>query len=525
MNTPIPYRRFKEAIILLTVGGWFAFKGIILSDEYLYVEQARALAHGSFQLSPSAFSNRFGLLAPMAFFIHWLGDYPMVYVIWPFISLLLLVGVSFKILPKSWNWIFAFLLITNPVILNYSVDVSHDWVMTSFQTIAILLLFWLWQKGDIQSGFLQALTIVGCLMLAFLAKVAVIFILPFLLWLAWKVWDQEPLQNMGKQIILLGLVMIFIYLGLYYWQTGDPFYRWNGINGEHNISEWGYANADTRRLFLRATIYPLAFFIKAPGVGWPILLAGFIGIWNIRSEKTQEQQFALAYFWILLGLFWWGSSSLSSYNPMVLVDRMWLPLIPASYLVLCTYLNQQDWWRSKRFYSFTILLFLISAYAFFNIEDSFAASYQHVLIWVGLLVAVFYQNSEKSTMALILIGLQMGVSAKALMDQQPPPLLQEYEFVQSVQNQQEPSTIWADSLLIRMPGVHTNWNLPEQVELKVWDQIEFPLDGSKRHYLMLNERRRGIMDNYYGRPLPEIPVDTTHLIEEKRLLILELLPN
>ena len=210
---------------------------------------------------------------------------------------------------------------------------------------------------------------------------------------------------------------------------------------------------------------------------------------------------------------------------MVLVDRMWMPLIPASYLVLCTYLNQQDWCRSKWFYSFTIILFLISAYAFFKLEDPFSASYQHILIWVGLLIAVFYQNSEKSTMALILISLQIGVSAKALLDQQPPPLLQEYEFVQSVQNKQEPSTIWADSLLIRMPGVHTQWNIHDKVELKVWDQMEFPLDESKRHYLILNERRREIMDNYYERPLPEISIDTTHLIKEKKLLILELLPN
>ncbi|MEO1713685.1 MAG: hypothetical protein AAFU60_10185, partial [Bacteroidota bacterium] len=179
----------------------------------------------------------------------------------------------------------------------------------------------------------------------------------------------------------------------------------------------------------------------------------------------------------------------------------------------------------KWFYSFTVLLFLISAYAFFKIEEPFSGSYQHILIWVGLLIAVFYQHSEKSTMALILISLQIGVSAKALLDQQPSPLLQEYEFVQSIQNKPDPSTIWADSLLIRMPGVHTDWHLPEKVQLKVWDQIEFPLDESQKHYLILNERRREIMDNYYERPLPEIPVDTIHLLEEKKLLILELLPN
>jgi hypothetical protein len=65
----------KTILLLLGVPilAFFYHRGITLSDEYLYTLHAFQLSEGTFELSPSAFHNRFGMLVPMAILMKCLG--------------------------------------------------------------------------------------------------------------------------------------------------------------------------------------------------------------------------------------------------------------------------------------------------------------------------------------------------------------------------------------------------------------------------------------------------------------------
>lgn len=492
--------------LLLTLSAiWFlGFRGILLSDEYLYAEQAMHLSYGLFQISPSAFHNRFALLGPMAGLISAFGTNPKILVLWPFICLLLLLfSIRIMFSPKL-AWPLILLLATNPVIGYYSTDVSHDWVMTTFQTLAILILFRFYQsKNQPAWPYFSGFLIATCLFLAFLAKVSVVLVLPFLIWFGWKTITDRTAQKLDFSFLLSSIIFGLSFLAAYYHFTGDPLYRWHGIQGEHNISEWGYAQASFPQLLLRLTVHPLAFFIRDFGVGTPILLAAFLSLSSPSEATKPTRQFAKIYFLSLLILFCWGSSSFSSYNPMVLVDRMWLPLIPAAYLVLLTHSEKiKTWNESPLFKYYAIALAILAFVGNVVFPQQMEDAWQGGLFWLLLALLLFRQTLPN--LWILLLIAQLGFTIFMLAKNRQAPLLQEYRWVQSLEKDQK-TIIWTDSLLVRMPGVHTDWQQHESLEFRVWDQLELPLEHGKKHYLLINSRRAKIMTDYYQRPLPNLP--------------------
>ncbi|MCB0640720.1 MAG: glycosyltransferase family 39 protein, partial [Phaeodactylibacter sp.] len=307
---------------LLVIGLIGNYKGIALSDEYLYAEQAVALAHGYFEWTNSAFANRFGQLLPMALLVELLGPKPGTMVLWSSICLIALVLV-FRIwaqeaLEERAAWTAVFLLVLNPSLLFYGADVSHDLVMSAFSFFALYLLC-----RRIQPGWMAA-----CLAWAFLTKMAVLFLMPFFLWVAW--WDirRGRCIPFWRTTALLGLGFVIAFFGLYEVAQGDWLFRFRGIAQEHNISEWSYYQKSLSELWQRLTVGPAAFIAQSPGLGIPFVLAG-LWIFRFNPRKLDElPNFLFGFILSTLAVFWWGSTSLSSYNPMLLAERMWLVFIP-----------------------------------------------------------------------------------------------------------------------------------------------------------------------------------------------------
>ncbi|MDF1867977.1 MAG: hypothetical protein P1U70_24370, partial [Saprospiraceae bacterium] len=92
--------KYLPLLLILSLAAFLSFfnyRGIDFSDEYNYARNAWMISNGTFELSPSVFKNRFGLLIPMAGFVKLLGVEPFVFPIWSFIGFVILYSTQLKL--------------------------------------------------------------------------------------------------------------------------------------------------------------------------------------------------------------------------------------------------------------------------------------------------------------------------------------------------------------------------------------------------------------------------------------------
>ena len=134
------------------------YKGITLSDEYLYSAQAVALNNGTFEWTASAFANRFGQIIPMAGIVAILGPAAGNMVLWSSLCLIILFSTLYfwiKEATPTLLWPGILVLLLNPALLSWGADVSHDLTMAASSFAAIYLL---WKRQfPISNGRLSSL--------------------------------------------------------------------------------------------------------------------------------------------------------------------------------------------------------------------------------------------------------------------------------------------------------------------------------------------------------------------------------
>ena len=335
----------KHAAVLcwLLLALWAAlfYHGIALSDEYLYAFHAQEWLNGQLPQTPSPFAHRIGFVWPLAAVMYLFGGAPRLLILPATLAFVWLVwsvaraGSSGEsdFLSRSFPAA-AGLLALNPALLYLAADVSHDILMVAPATAAVMML---WKQRRGVYGALFSLL----LFWAFLSKESVVYLLPFLLWF----FVQSLRSGAGGQVhglhapsfvptrfwlwaIGMGLFLGFLYLGVYAWWKGDPFYRFAGM-AEHNLGPYSYHGKSLSEKLLRLSIYPLAFLLRSPGFG--ILLMPVLGVLaepGLRRQLWLKARFFAVWFFSLLAMHWLGSSSLKEWNPLTLDERMWLLLLP-----------------------------------------------------------------------------------------------------------------------------------------------------------------------------------------------------
>ncbi|MBL7777709.1 MAG: hypothetical protein JNK66_05340 [Chitinophagales bacterium] len=344
-------------------------QGFLLGDDYLGA--AHQLLNGNWDIHNNFWANRVGAYLPYSVGI-WLGGFGLWLNFITTAEFVVLLGFVYWVLRK-FNLPLAFVVccfLAFCSLLHQCAAVTQGDILTTFTANATVLLYFLFATGNNEQPKKQkwwGLVTSSCFFYSLLVKESVVFFMPVLLWYFIADVRQKKAKDYwlyfgAGSAVLVGLLM------LAYWiKTGDPLYRLHIVEAQPSSSDSNYAGHNKWLLFSRLTWQPLKFLIENFSFGCFLFLSLPQLILVKRDSPFEERFFAV---FQLLGLsFWWvGSQGFSTYNPVALVPRLWLPLvipmaINSAYFIL-KLLRQEVPANQKNILAFTVLLLLLASACF-----------------------------------------------------------------------------------------------------------------------------------------------------------------
>jgi hypothetical protein len=167
---------------------------------------------------------------------------------------------------------------------------------------------------------------------AFVTKETSMYIWPFfgLLMFVECLQQTKSARKFFAGILLSGLLCFTCYFVIYYFYTGDAFYRFNSIMANHYTHPESYFDKPFSHLLVRLTYAPWQMFTESGLL--VALLPGLIMAVNIVYHKKfnlADKENFWSWFAIVFFLcFYFGTTSLRYYNPLNLLPRMYFPLLP-----------------------------------------------------------------------------------------------------------------------------------------------------------------------------------------------------
>ncbi|MEG3639973.1 ArnT family glycosyltransferase [Magnetococcus sp. PR-3] len=299
------------------------------SDDMGYAQIAHQIASGQYTPAPHHFSNRLGLLFPTALFYQIFEVTPWSTILLPVITSLLSITVLYAVVVSFASvhagLIAAMLLAFNPLQLGEVSYLSADSVLSAGYLLGVASIHF---GRNATHARRWAIIAGAALFWAFTVKLTVIGIIPFLLIVMF--YDLRKRQHglFWRAFITTGVTLLFIYLAAYAVATGNPLFRFQGIS--EVLQDSSYVTYSTEGLINRFTIEPVMSILSHTGLGlvliicWPALGALFF-LKNLRQGPWL--------FWFGAGIsyllfYWFGSTSLSNYEPLPVYARMMLPALP-----------------------------------------------------------------------------------------------------------------------------------------------------------------------------------------------------
>ncbi len=312
-------------------------------DASVYGRIAHEIQTGDFEIAPHPFNQRFAVTIPTALSFHLFGVQAWSSTLWPFLCSVLAILIVFTVVNRSMGAktaVFAALLLgTNLVQVKYSSRLLPDLVVATFMLAAASMLYLRRTSASPGRqrfhGALCALT----LFVAALAKESVVWALPFF----FCVMAADALRKRNLRwwswFMLTGVAASTAYFAAYYAFTGNALYRLEAIEGTHNVGLGSFIGKSSDAYFRRLTYEPLLFLIEKPGFGLLLILSLPALVLLVRPSQIGRPgiRFWAAYFTVILLSFWFGTTSLSAYNPLPIAERFLVPLLaPLSILGAAT---------------------------------------------------------------------------------------------------------------------------------------------------------------------------------------------
>ncbi|HWB61869.1 MAG TPA: glycosyltransferase family 39 protein [Chitinophagales bacterium] len=327
-------KKYLVLLAILSVAFTLAgtnMQGIDVYDEATYTHLAWNLANGniSFNTPESHYTNRWGIIVPLAFFIKLFGLNVQALVAWPLICFLLLIAANYFFLYSYHKNIAAFsslLLACNPVLVRLSVHLFPDIVSLTFSVIAIMFLWKAINAPREHPGMAKygiAFAISFCM--ALISKESALFLLPFFAFACIRF--KTPTRFMG---IALGVFVPILLLYLYFNMrlTGNAFSQLHSIESLYNSDAmYSYSNM---QLLKRLSYWPVKFLFE--NAGYILVIIPSLPV-LLTSNNDRFIQFFKWSVVILFLTYCFGTISATHYQPILLDYRFWIILIyPASIL-------------------------------------------------------------------------------------------------------------------------------------------------------------------------------------------------
>ena len=517
---------FWWLIPILALAAWLNSPGIILGDEYVYAKNSIDIANNTFVNTGHHFDNRFGLLLPMSIFVLLFGTHYTVFFLWPYLSLILLLFISKKIL-KSENQKLSLVTVTliaiNTAFVRLAGDVSVDLVMTFFLSAAFFITWHTRQQR--MSSTIGGIIVGLSLFLAVATKMTAIFCFPFFGLVFINDILKKQFFQFWKPVIFISLFCFLIYFLAYHLMTGDVFYRFQGLESSHGsgkIVPWNYRNRPWTDILQRLTLHPVAFFLYAPGYGVLMILSVFSIFYHNLLKKAGIGRFTAVYFILVTAAFWFGSTSVQQYNPVVLVERMLLPVLPAaSILTALLFLQKNNGVLSPSFLVKSriacILGILISMALFYIRPDKGVGLFYSIFI-LGLLFFQLKKNLFFSfnTKLLFCVPLFIHHFYRIFFLLPDLPFFTERTFFQNLEKQEHKTLILTDARTARMYPALFDFKTSESVQVIDWNEkIDAYFNGQV--ILHINGYRKTLLEKRQEQSTPpsEITDFPKELIFEK----------
>jgi hypothetical protein len=244
----------------------------------------------------------------------------------------------------------SMLLALNITQITYACALFPD-VILSMIMFTVALIFHLRHDQHPWLAILAA----SMLIFGFFVKQLIVVMTPMILY--WLVIDLIKRKNLRFQIIFFATLAIAIIsiISVIYKHTGNWFFLVDSVENQHNRV---FADLDTTSLIQRLTWQPLVFLFNLPGF-WPLIV---LSVPSIVQKTANTLILMVRNFLIyLLVIFWIGSTSLLNYSPLLLLDRMWLPLLIPLCLLAAHTTCQFSFERNKIIGTLIYAAFILSA--------------------------------------------------------------------------------------------------------------------------------------------------------------------
>lgn len=305
-------------------------RGFTVGDCADYLSAANELLHGNWDIIHNFYANRVGTFLPYAIGIQIFGFSTLITWITTFQFLVLLAIIYFTIKPFSVSiaLMSCAMLGTAPILLQNASVVMGDMASTLFANGAVLLLFYFlfYAPKTARSQKKWGIIIGLFIFYAFLVKESVVFYLPIFCFYFWQHRKDKSLDLFWKYLVIcLGFCFSFLMLA-YTLKTGNPFFKLMAVESGPTASDCNYAGADWWTILNRISWQPFVFISQDYSFAY-LFLFSVLHLCQYRRDTSKKELFFMQYLLVTLVLWWVGSQGISSYNPVSLVHRVWLPLL------------------------------------------------------------------------------------------------------------------------------------------------------------------------------------------------------
>jgi len=345
------------------------FSGVGTSDPVYYSKSANDLLNNKFPSETTQLNARIGLLIPVAISYSIFGVNDFSSTLFPLLTSILGIIVIFYfgkfLFNEKVGLVAAFLLSFFPLDVVYSTQLLSDLPSAFFSGLSVFL--FLKAEKIVRKPNSYLFYILSGLSLGIAFTIREMAIMMILFFLAYVLYNKE----FKWSYILVGISFLLILLietGFFYYYTGNPFFKLEGADYALDTIVHG-------DFFYGRLSFP-KFFVTWPYVVFGNIQQGyffaFISLaafyWMIHRKK--EADYLLIWFLSILLYFYFGTTSLKQYAPVLAVARYLNYITYPALILLASFLMEQQKIIKKIFLPFTIIFLLFTSIGAIYLDNS-----------------------------------------------------------------------------------------------------------------------------------------------------------
>ncbi|UYZ60473.1 glycosyltransferase family 39 protein [Hymenobacter latericus] len=492
-------------VVVFTVAYFvFSHEGLYALDDYFYARYAHQLLHGTFHLGPDPqgllhdpLHERWLIFGPVALCYAAFGLNIWSTTLWPLVATLLcsvLIWARYRRRQPVVACGAMLLLGLHYFALNLTNYLYPDNINMLACFAAALALLVGRQPGRHAVRWGAGFALLN--FAALLCKETVVYYAPFYLGVLGLDAVRRQHGRFWLAAFATGAAVLAAYLGFYQLQTNDALYRVHLIeNTNEFLKEGNYLLGNRAALWARLTLGPVQFLVGT-GLGLAVLLA--VGA-AFRPTATQhhgssappddDRRFWLGLAFSTLAFYWFGSTSLTQYNPITLLPRMATPLLPP--LCLAAGYGLADVLRTgRRAWLYALLLLACAA----SDRGSAAILYAGWALVMGALWLAprlrRLQPNGPAYVALGLLGVALVLALRPAHFMRKPSVsghFPQHRLIRQHLGGQQPGVVFVDDYLIGNYDFYYAYEVPSGLQYRrYWARDSVQLRPPQQAWLLLN---------------------------------------